>query len=284
MTGSAWRIRGGVIPLEQPVVMGILNVTPDSFSDGGELSDLDALLYRAETMVGQGASILDLGGESTRPGAQPVSEVEELRRVVPAVAALVSRFSVPISVDTRKARVANEAIAAGATIVNDVSALAYDPAMAEVVADSGAGIVLMHMRGTPIDMRDQARYEDLAGEVTMELGDAVDRALSGGISRDAIALDPGIGFAKTARQSLRVLARLPQVAALGFPVLVGPSRKSFLGELLGVPPAERGMGSAAACVVAYLRGARIFRVHDVAPTFQALRVAAAVEEESESEP
>jgi len=264
--------------------MGILNVTPDSFSDGGELSDLDALLFRAEAMVQAGAAILDLGGESTRPGAGSVPEAEELRRVLPSVAALAARFAVPISVDTRKARVAEEAVGAGASIVNDVSALAFDSAMAEVVAASGAGVVLMHMRGTPEDMKERAKYDDVEGEVASELGDSVERALSSGIRRDAIVLDPGIGFAKTSSQSLRLLARLRRIVELGFPVLVGPSRKSFLGEVLGLPPSERGTGSATACVVAFLRGARIFRVHDVAPTFQALRVAEAIERENAGEP
>jgi dihydropteroate synthase len=258
--------------------MGILNVTPDSFSDGGELSDLDALLRRADAMVDEGAAVLDLGGESTRPGARAVPEEEELRRVLPAVAALDARFAVPISVDTRKSRVAEEALDAGAAIVNDVSALAFDPRMAGVVAGAGAGVVLMHMRGAPEDMREHASYDDLEGEVAAELRAAVGRALAAGIERDSIVVDPGIGFAKTAGQSVRLLAGLPRIAELGFPVLVGPSRKSFLGEILGLPPRERAVGTAAACVLAYLRGARIFRVHDVAPTFQALRVAAAVTE------
>ncbi|MEX2295712.1 MAG: dihydropteroate synthase [Gemmatimonadota bacterium] len=276
MTGPAWRVRGGVIPLEHPVVMGILNVTPDSFSDGGELDELDRLLFRADAMVEEGASILDLGGESTRPGARVVSEEEELRRVVPMVAALAARFAVPISVDTRKARVADEALSAGAAIVNDVSALSFDPVMTRVVSESGAGVVLMHMRGTPEDMKERAHYEDVEGEVARELEVAAKKALRGGVTPEAIVLDPGIGFAKTTPQSLRVLSRLSRIAGLGFPVLVGPSRKSFLGELLGLPPRERAVGSAAACVMAFLRGARIFRVHDVAPTFQALRVAEAI--------
>jgi dihydropteroate synthase len=263
--------------------MGILNVTPDSFSDGGELPDLDALLYRADSMVAEGAAILDLGGESTRPGARMVPEGEELRRVVPAVAALAARFAVPISVDTRKARVAEEAISAGAAIVNDVSALSFDPRMAAVATESGAGVVLMHMRGVPQDMKEHAHYRDVEGEVAGELEAVAERALGAGISRDSIVLDPGIGFAKTAPQSLRVLARLSRVVGLGFPVLVGPSRKSFLGELFGLPPGQRAVGSAAACVMAFLRGARVFRVHDVTPTFQALRVAEAIEEEDQGE-
>jgi dihydropteroate synthase len=283
MTGPAWRVRGGVIPLVHPVVMGILNVTPDSFSDGGELDELDRLLFRADALVEEGASILDVGGESTRPGARVVPEEEELRRVVPMVAALAAHFAVPISVDTRKARVAGEALSAGAAIVNDVSALSYDPEMTRVVSESGAGVVLMHMRGTPEDMKEHAHYEEVEGEVARELEQAAKKALRGGVTRDAIVLDPGIGFAKTAEQSLRVLSRLSRIAELGFPVLVGPSRKSFLGELLGLPPRERDVGSAAACVMAFLRGARIFRVHDVAPTFQALRVAEAIVREGEGE-
>jgi len=256
--------------------MGILNVTPDSFSDGGEWMDVNAVLRRAEAMIREGADILDVGGESTRPGARLVPEGEELDRVLPVVEALASRFATPISVDTRKAEVARAALDAGASIVNDVSALAFDPAMAEVVARSGAGVVLMHMRGTPPDMRERARYVNLESEVAVELAASVARARASGIDPAAIVVDPGFGFAKDEDQSLRLLANLASLVGLGFPVLVGPSRKSFLGELLDVPPAGRVAGTVAACLLSWLQGAAIFRVHDVAPVAQALRVGHAV--------
>jgi dihydropteroate synthase len=211
-----------------------------------------------------------------------VAADEETRRVVPAIEALSREFEAPISVDTRKAEVARAALDAGARIVNDVSALAFDARMGGVVAEAGAGVVLMHMRGTPADMRERAAYGDVTAEVRAELSEAVDRALASGIRPEAIVLDPGFGFAKDATQSLRLLGDLPKLATLGFPMLVGPSRKSFLGEVLGLPPKERAVGTAAACVLAYLGGARIFRVHDVAPVVQALAVAAAMHAEAGS--
>ncbi len=256
--------------------MGILNLTPDSFSDGGELPSVASAVERAERMVDEGAALLDLGGESTRPGARAVSAEEEIGRVGPVVEALRDRVSVPLSVDTRKASVARAALSAGAAIVNDVSALAFDSEMPEVVQEAGAGIVLMHIRGTPDDMVERAVYDDLEGEVLGELREAVRRALDARIARDALVVDPGIGFAKTAQQSLRLLARLQRLGELGLPVLVGPSRKSFLQPILGVPPKERVVGSAVACAMAYLAGASIFRVHDVAAARHALLVAEAI--------
>ena len=273
---NSWSIAGDAISLARPRVMGILNVTPDSFSDGGELPATADVVRRAQVMIEEGAEILDVGGESTRPGAAEVSVDEEIRRVVPAIEALAREFEVPISIDTRKADVARRALDVGARIVNDVSALAFDSRMGGVVAESGAGVVLMHMRGIPADMREHAVYNDVTSEVRAELSDAVDRAFAAGIRREAVALDPGLGFAKDATQSLRLLGDLPKLATLGFPMLVGPSRKSFLGEILSVPPKERAVGTAAACVLAFLGGARIFRVHDVAPVAQALAIAAAL--------
>lgn len=271
-----WEIAGGSLPLVAPLVAGILNVTPDSFSDGGENATIEAALRRSDEMVGEGAAIVDVGGESTRPGAAPVPAVEEIRRVVPVVGALARRLPVPVSVDTRKAAVARAALGAGAAIVNDVSGLAFDPGLGPVVAAAGAGLVLMHMRGTPADMQRRARYADLAGEVRSELEVAVARARAAAIPAGSIVLDPGLGFAKTAVQSVALLGALPRLRACGFPLMVGPSRKSFLGELLGVAPKERAIGTAAACVVAYQGGARLFRVHDVRPVVEALTVAHAV--------
>ena len=256
--------------------MGILNVTPDSFSDGGLYASTDSALRRAEELVEQGAAILDVGGESTRPGATPVGEEDEIARVVPVIRALRSRLQVPISVDTRNAPVARAALDAGVEVVNDVTALA-DPAMAELLADSGAGVVLMHMRGTPRTMQDDPRFEDVVREVTDELEDAVDRALSAGIGAERVVVDPGIGFGKTAAHNLELLARLGEVRRLGRPVLVGVSRKAFLGTILGgMAPAERAVGTAAACVAALFQGARIFRVHDVRVVHDALTVAEAI--------
>ncbi|MEX0856181.1 MAG: dihydropteroate synthase [Gemmatimonadota bacterium] len=284
MRPGPWKIARGSLSLEAPLVMGILNLTPDSFSDGGVLGSVSSALRRTEEMMGEGAAILDVGGESTRPGAPSVEADEEIRRVVPTIEAITARFPVPVSVDTRKSRVAQAAIDAGAAIVNDVSGLRFDPEMAGVVAASGTGAVLMHMRGTPADMREHTHYEGaVEEEVALELGQAVNVALRAGIDRSALVLDPGIGFAKSASQSLRLLGHLEPLLALGFPILVGPSRKSFLGELLGVPAEERAVGTAAACVLSFLQGARIFRVHDVGVTFQALQVAAAIQGTQHSE-
>lgn len=275
---TSWAIRGGSMSLRGPVVMGILNLTPDSFSDGGGLPDLDATLLRAIEMVGQGAGILDVGGESTRPGATPVSTDEELERVLPFIEAVAARMAVPLSVDTRNARVARAALAAGAAVVNDVSGLGHDPQMAAVVEEGAAGVVLMHMRGTPATMDSLSSYAHVGDEVAGELAVAVDRALAAGIPRDAIVVDPGIGFAKNSTQSLELLGKLDAIRHLGFPVMVGPSRKRFLGAVLDVPVSGRLHGTVAACVSAYLQGARIFRVHDVEPVVQALRVTEAIEE------
>ena len=271
-----WRVGESEIRLDGPLVMGIVNLTPDSFSDGGGLPDLEAALTHARAMVAEGAALVDVGGESTRPGARPVPEEEELARILPFVRRASRELGVPLSVDTRKAAVARSALEAGASVVNDVSGFAHDPLMASVVARAGAGAVLMHMRGEPTTMGALATYQDVAAEVAAELEVAVERARSAGVPDAALVLDPGLGFAKTAAQSMALLRDLEPLHALGFPVLVGPSRKSFLGAVVGVPPRERGPGTVAACVVAYLGGARIFRVHDVGPVAQALAVAHAI--------
>lgn len=262
--------------MDEPLVVGILNVTPDSFSDGGELDSVSAVLARADVMAAAGAGMLDVGGESTRPGAHPVPEFEELRRVIPVVEALVRELDLPVSVDTRKAEVARQALEAGAAAVNDVSGLGFDPELGSVVARYGAGLILMHMRGVPGDMRSRTSYDDVCREVTEELGISLDRAHSAGIADPTVVLDPGIGFAKTTSQSLRLLHEVGELVSLGYPVMVGPSRKSFLGELLDVPPRERVVGTAVACALAWERGARLFRVHDVEESVQALKVATAI--------
>lgn len=273
-----WQLPGGSLLLDRPRVMGIVNLTPDSFSDGGELAGVDDALERARAMVEAGADLLDVGGESTRPGADAVPVDEEIARIVPFVRRAVRMFpNVPLSVDTRKAPVAEAALEAGARIVNDVSGLAFDPAMAPLVAARGAGVVVMHMRGTPADMARRAHYRDVVAEVRDELDQRLARARDAGVAPDAVVADPGLGFAKTAAQSLTLLRHLDALSDLGVPLLVGPSRKSFLGTVLGEPPHRRGAGTVAACVLAYLRGARIVRVHDVEPVVHALAVAHAVE-------
>ncbi len=259
-----------------PFVMGIVNVTPDSFSDGGRFLDPGAASDQALRLAEEGADAVDIGGESTRPGAAPVGADEELRRVVPVVELLRSRgFPLPISVDTSKAAVARAALAAGADLVNDVRALA-DPELARAVAEARVPVVLMHMRGTPADMASRATYRDVVAEVRDELAVAVGRAEAAGVARERVMVDPGIGFAKTAEQSLAVLAGLSALRALGCPILVGPSRKSFIGKVTGAPVEARLPGTLAAVAAAVLAGAEWVRVHDVAPARQAALVAAAV--------
>lgn len=271
-----WVVAGGAIGLDQPVLVGVLNVTPDSFSDGGHIAGVDDALRVAERLRADGAHLIDVGGESTRPGAAPVPAAEEAARVVPVVAALVAGGLGPVSVDTRKAAVARAALAAGAAAINDVSGLAHDPGLAGAVRDAGAGIILMHMRGTPDTMDGLASYTHVALDVADELRVAADRAEGAGIDADRIALDPGFGFAKTAEQNLRLLDELATVAGLGYPVVVGPSRKRFLGAATGRPVTDRDRATAVACALAWERGARLFRVHDVALTREALALARAV--------
>jgi dihydropteroate synthase len=272
----SWEIRGRSLSLRRPLVMGILNVTPDSFSDGGRFLDPAAALRQAERMVAEGADILDIGGESTRPGAEEIGEAEEIERVLPVLRALRERMQVPLSIDTRRAGVARAALAAGADVVNDVSGLG-DPTMGEVVAEAGAGLVLMHMRGTPATMQAKASYDDVVDEVGEELCASLERARIAGVGDERVVIDPGIGFAKTAAHNLELIARLDEVRPLERPLLLGTSRKSFLGTLLGgAPPAERAVATAATCVAGLLKGARIFRVHDVLTVRQALTVAEAI--------
>lgn len=257
--------------------MGVLNVTPDSFSDGGLYAEPHAALEQAAALAAAGADLLDVGGESTRPGAEPVSAAEERRRILPVVRLLKQHLSLPVSVDTRKAEVAAAALDEGADVVNDVSALS-DPRMGSVVAAAGAAVVLMHMRGEPRTMQADPRYDAVVAEVRDHLATARKKAIDAGVAAGRIALDPGIGFGKTTEHNLLLLRHLGQLAALGAPLLVGVSRKAFLGKLLGGKPApERGQATAAACVAAYLNGANIFRVHDVALVREALEVAARIQ-------
>ena len=258
------------------LVMGVLNVTPDSFSDGGRYADAGAAVARALELEAEGADMIDVGGESSRPGAAPVAPEEERRRVVPVVEALARQLSIPVSVDTTRAETARAALGAGAAIVNDISALRFDPGLARVVADAGAGLVLMHMRGSPATMQRLAPSEDIHAEVERDLLAALEAAADGGVAIERIMLDPGVGFGKTVEQNVDLLARLERLAWLDRPVLVGTSRKSFLGRLTGRDPGDRLAATLASVAAAVLRGAHVVRVHDVAPAVDAVRVADAV--------
>lgn len=272
----SWKTSQRLLPLDAACIAGIINVTPDSFSDGGRHLAVEDAVRAGRAMREAGAALLDVGGESTRPGAVLPDEAEEMRRVVPVIERLVREVALPVSVDTRRAAVARAALAAGAEIVNDVSGLMHDPAMAGVIAETGAGCVLMHMRGTPDTMDAHAVYDDVARDVARELAGRLGAALAAGIGPDAIVLDPGLGFAKTTEQNLALIDRLAAVLALGHPVMVGPSRKRFLGAVTGRPVHERDAATASACVAARMRGAHLFRVHDVALTHEALAVVDAV--------
>ena len=252
--------------------MGVLNVTPDSFSDGGEAMAAAQAIEAGRRMIAEGAGILDIGGESTRPGAAPVSPDEEQRRVLPVITALAGR-GVPLSVDTRNAGTMAAALDAGAAIINDVSALSHDPAAAALVARRNCPVVLMHMRGTPATMMSHAIYDDVAAEVLAELAARIGVAEAAGVVRSHIAIDPGLGFAKTAEHNITLLQRLPILLGLGCRIVVGASRKRFIGLLSGVGDAKHRMaGSVAAGLYAVSQGATVLRVHDVAETVQAVRV------------
>ena len=270
-----WRIRGGSLSIGPvPLLMGVLNVTPDSFSDGGLHPGASEAIEHGLEMIEAGADLLDVGGESTRPGAAPVAAAEEQDRVLPVIEGLVAETRAPISVDTTKLEVAREALAAGAHVLNDVSALRLEPGLAGLAAASGAGLVLMHMRGEPRTMQDDPRYEDLLGEIGAVLEEAAGRAREAGVDRDAIVLDPGLGFGKTAHDSYRLLAGLERLRETGYPLLIGHSRKSFLDPDRKRDPAERLPESLAAGILAALGGAAILRVHDVAEHRRALAVLA----------
>jgi len=257
-------------------IMGVVNVTPDSFSDGGRYFDAGAAIRHGLELEAEGAAILDIGGESTRPGADAVSAAEELRRVVPVIEGLIGAGAgAQISIDTSKATVAAAALHAGATIVNDVTALRGDSDMASVVADHGAALCLMHMLGDPRTMQDDPHYEDVVGEVRAFLEERMAVAVSAGIPRERIVLDPGIGFGKTVAHNLELLRRLDELVAVGRPVLIGTSRKSFLGRITGRYVDHRLAATIATNVIVYAHGASIFRVHEVAPVDDALKVAAA---------
>lgn len=246
---------------DRPLIMGILNVTPDSFSDGGRYAAPERAFLRAREMAEEGADIIDIGGESTRPGSEAVSAKEELRRVMPVIERLAADGTVPISIDTCKAEVADEALDAGTAIVNDISGLRHDPAMADVIARHGASVVIMHMQGTPRTMQVNPVYDDVVEDVKAFLRERAAVAREAGIRQ--VMIDPGIGFGKTVEHNLEILRRLEEFTELGCPILVGPSRKSFIGALLDLPVDERVEGTAAAVAIAVQKGASIVRVHDV---------------------
>ena len=260
-----------------PLIIGVINVTPDSFSDGGRFFEHRDALAQAQALVAAGADLLDIGGESTRPYADPVPLEEELRRVVPLIEAVRATTDTPISIDTYKSQVARAALNAGAGLINDISALRFDPAMAPLVAEHRVPVVLMHMQGTPRDMQLKPHYDDLLGEIKAFFKERLDFALSQGIPRDLLILDPGIGFGKTFQHNLEILNHLEAFLDLGCPLMIGASRKAFIGHLLNLPNGEvRDVGTLAAVAVAVQRGARIVRTHNVAYTRQFLTVMQAI--------
>jgi dihydropteroate synthase len=261
---AIWKTSRRDIPLERPIIMGILNITPDSFSDGSLYIDPQQALEHALQMIAEGADIIDIGGESTRPGAADISHEEEIRRIMPVISLLADKVSCPVSVDTRKLKVAEAALSAGAEIINDISGLTFEPKLASLVAESGAGVVLMHTRGTPGNMQQDTSYGDLIGEIHSHLGQLLENALAHGIEKNRIVLDPGIGFGKSAAGNLEILRRLREFSSLGQPLLIGTSRKSFIGSTLKREAGERVYGTAATVALAAAGGASILRVHDVA--------------------
>jgi len=270
------RTRDRVISLDHPIVMGVLNVTPDSFSDGGLWLDPEAAVAHGREMAHDGAAIIDVGGESTRPDAEPVDEDEEIRRVIPVIEALADDPALSISIDTRKAVVARRAVEAGACIINDTSGEAADGSMTPVVAETGAGVVLMHSRGTPATMRSMTEYSDVVADVARFLASWAVGLEAAGVLQDSIVLDPGFGFAKTVEQNLVLLERLDEVLGLGYPVLVGTSRKSFIGAVLDLPEDQRLEGTAATVAWAVSEGAHIMRVHDVKEMSRVVQMADAI--------
>jgi dihydropteroate synthase len=278
---QAWTIRNRSFDWgDRTYIMGILNVTPDSFSDGGDFQTLERAIAQASTMADAGVDIIDIGGESARPGSEPVTATAELARVIPVIQALRSRplfDSIPISIDTTKSIVAKAAIAAGADIVNDISAGTFDPEMLATMATLKVPVILMHIRGNPKNMQQLTDYEDLCGEIRTFLQERITAAVAAGIDRHHICLDLGIGFAKTVEQNLELIRRLPEFADLDCPMLIGVSRKSFIGHILQQPDAkQRVWGTAAACTAAIAQGADILRVHDVAPMRDVAKVADAI--------
>ena len=274
-----FRIQGPGLDLrlgQRTLLMGILNITPDSFSDGGLFLDPDKAVRRAEKLAAEGADLIDIGGESSRPGANPVSAEEEIRRVIPVIKRLSKSLSIPISIDTTKAAVARRALDVGAALINDTSALRFDADMAPLVAERGAAVILMHMQGGPRDMQSQPVYTDVVREIGDFFRERLNFAEQAGVSRERTILDPGLGFGKTVEHNLQILSRLDEFLAIGRPILIGPSQKSFIGHLLDLPVGKRMEGTAAAVVAGVLHGALMVRVHDVQSMARVVRVAEAI--------
>ena len=257
---------------EETGIMGIINVTPDSFSDGGKYANVEATVMRAKQMVADGANIIDIGGESSRPGAEPITANEECRRVIPVVQALAEQSQIPISVDTYKAKVAHEALSAGACVINDITALHGDPNMCQIVADAQAGVILMHMQGVPATMQKAPTYQNVVTEVHAWLTEVASQAVDRGIDSSRIMIDPGIGFGKTFDHNLEILRHLMQFRGIGYPMLVGVSRKKFIGRILDLPVHQREEGTAATVAWSIINGANVVRVHDVAKMKQVAQV------------
>ena len=269
-TNNGWSCK------EETGIMGIINVTPDSFSDGGKYANVEAAVMRAKQMVADGADIIDIGGESSRPGAEPISANEECRRVVPVVQALAEQFQIPISVDTYKAEVAYEALSAGACVINDITALHGDPNMCQILADAQAGVILMHMQGVPATMQKAPTYQNVVVEVHAWLTEVASQAVDRGIDSSRIMIDPGIGFGKTLDHNLEILRHLMQFRGIGYPLLVGVSRKKFIGQILDLPVHQREEGTAATVAWSIINGANVVRVHDVAKMKQVVQVIDAI--------
>jgi dihydropteroate synthase len=270
---ASWRLRTRDLSFGKlPTLMGIINVTPDSFSDGGRLTTVEAAVQFGERLAVEGAAILDVGGESTRPYADPVPEAEELRRVIPVVQALAEKTGLPISIDTSKSAVAEEALQAGAEIINDVTGLESDPRMMAVAVQSGAGVCAMHMRGTPQTMQDAPAYHDVVGEIHLYLQQRRDALLAAGVARERICLDPGIGFGKTHQHNVTLLANTHRFLDLGCPILVGHSRKGFLAKVIGDKEADRTAATIGVSLSLALQGIQVLRVHDVAAVRQAIEL------------
>lgn len=282
---AVWQLRTRRLSLDRrPRLMGIVNVTPDSFSDGGRFFDASAAVDHALQLVADGADLIDVGGESTRPGSRPVDATEELRRVLPVVQRIVAHSPVAVSIDTRKALVAREALAAGAELINDVTALTFDPAMLEIVRQSGCGVCIMHMQGTPESMQQAPHYADVVTEVLDYLAARRDALTAAGIQRERIAADPGLGFGKTTGHNLALLAAAGRLHGLGLPLLVGPSRKRFIGDVLGDPQADRTAGTIGVCLALARQGVQVLRVHDVRAVHQALQLYDTIEAASDRGP
>lgn len=269
-----WRVRNLEFDLANSVkIMGVLNVTPDSFSDGGKFFDTESAVERAAELEGEGADILDIGAASSRPGAGDIPAEVELERILPVLEEVRSRVRIPVSIDTTSSVTARKCLQLGAAIINDISGLKRDGALAETVAEFGAGLVLMHMRGTPQNMQEFTDYDDTLGDIADELGESARRAEEAGVGFENIAVDPGIGFSKTAEQNLEIIAKLERLKVLGRPILIGTSRKSFIGKVTGKGVSERLFGTAASVALSVFNGAGIVRVHDVAEMKDVVRVA-----------